>query len=104
MQANSFWVKDQYFLSNLLHLSLVTPTSNESIAANINYTLSYNISFDPDINVMMEEADGSSIQMGLNQAMIWVQGNIINLFSDTLLAMDQNLLLRNYFTKIYPAL
>lgn len=83
MAQNHEWVQDQFYISNLFHLSYNLSQENNQTSArlrNKEYALSYQIAFDPDVMSNLEEISGQVRQVRLNQALTWVQGYLINFF------------------------
>ena len=69
MTVNHAWIKDQYFLSNMMHLSYnVSQEPNVTVAMlhHFNYTNNYHITFDPPIDVKMVEIGGTEKVVRLN--------------------------------------
>ena len=69
MSVNHAWIKDQYFLSSMMHLSYNVSQETNVTAAKLNhfnYANNYHLTFDPAINVRMLEIDGSEKVVRLN--------------------------------------
>lgn len=65
--------------------------------------LSEEIKFNPNIMVDLIEEDGKVMRVKLNEAMVWMQGEMVNL-----LLKNQGFdafvnVIINYYTSIYPA-
>lgn len=107
MAQNQQWVQDQFFLSNLMHLSYNLSSEvnvSASRQSNLEYALNYKIKFDPEQLVSLEETCGKRRRVRLNEAMMWVQGYLVNFFQQSGIGVQDGLMLRNYYEGVYPAM
>jgi ABC-type antimicrobial peptide transport system permease subunit len=107
MVNNQLWVQDQFFLSNLMHLSYnITASKNKSadMANNAQYALNYKITFDPPTNVNFLDNSGLNHTVRLNEAMTMIQGNLVNVFKNSSISQRTDIMIRNYYESVYPVL
>ena len=85
-----------------MHLSY--NSTNTTLQKDREYAINYSLSFDPNLNVRVEESHNNYKTVALNQAMIWVQGHLINFFENSSIGIQTELMLKNYYLGVYPVL
>ena len=103
--VNMNWVNDMHHVNVLIHTTLNSSLPNETLSSNSSLILNHNISFDPPIKVNLSSYNGQRNQVRLQSALVWIQGFVLNYFSEESLLYNQSsLLLKNFYEGVYPAL
>lgn len=106
MVDNYHWVQDLEFINTAFHMYYNQSDEVNVTAArerNLAYTISYNLTFDPDVDVGLKQEDNRISTVRLKQGLTWLQGHMVNIFRESNISNDMQLPLYNYYSYVFPA-